>query len=278
MPDFKEYENGVADILSFLVGDSATVERNVRVASKRGGRKRQVDVLVRGRVFGLDDTTLAVDCKLRKRSITADDLDAFLGFLDDIAVDLGLLVASSGYSPAAKSRLQHERGVHAEVVTLDELSSWSPKGTIHVSFRLPADDAKAAAKALRSAGLRVRQDPALSRSPEEVVLNAFGHFGEPTADRQRELAKRAETALMAAGLPVDTASSGVSMGGGTPAHRWLEVTDRSGERLGFKVLAGTEDEAKQECERVAAVLGLAGDSLDVERPDGWPMTGFFGSR
>ncbi|HEV3047794.1 MAG TPA: hypothetical protein VGY13_10590 [Solirubrobacteraceae bacterium] len=71
MSDFRQYEDGVADILSFLVGDSATVERNVRVASKRGGRKRQVDVLVRGRVFGLDDTTLAVDCKLRKRSITA---------------------------------------------------------------------------------------------------------------------------------------------------------------------------------------------------------------
>ena len=278
MSDFREYENGVADILSFIVGDSATVERNVRVASKRGGRKRQVDVLVRGRVFGLDDTTLAVDCKLRKRSITADDLDAFLGFLDDIAVDLGLLVASSGYSPAAKSRLQHERGVHAEVVTLDELSAWSPKGTIHVSFRLSATDAKAAAAALRAAGLRVRQDPALSRSREEVVLEAFGHFGEPTADRQHELAKRAKTALTAAGLTVDTASSGVSIGGGTPAHRWLEITDRAGERIGIKVLAGAEDEAQQELDRVAAILGLPRESLDVEHPDGWPMTGFFGFR
>jgi hypothetical protein len=111
-----------------------------------------------------------------------------------------------------------------------------------------------------------------------VVLEAFGHFGEPTADRQHELAKRAKTALTAAGLPVDTASSGVSIGGGTPAHRWLAITDRAGERIGIKVLAGTEDEAQQELDRVAAILGLPRESLDVERPDGWPMTGFFGFR
>jgi hypothetical protein len=142
--DFREYENGVADILSFLTGDGATVERNVRLPSRRGGRTRQVDILIRGRVFGLDNTTLAVDCKSWKRKITAPDIDGFLGFLDDIAVDLGLLVASSGYSQAAKSRLQHERGVRAEIVTLDELSAWSPKGTIHISFRLPATDAERA--------------------------------------------------------------------------------------------------------------------------------------
>jgi hypothetical protein len=83
MSDFREYENGVADILGFLVGDGATVERDVRLPSRRGGRTRQVDVLVRGRVFGLENTTLVVDCKLWGRNVTVDDADRFLGFLDD---------------------------------------------------------------------------------------------------------------------------------------------------------------------------------------------------
>lgn len=276
MADFREYENGVADILSFLTGDGATVERNVRLPSRRGGRTRQVDILVRGRVFGLDNTTLAVDCKRWKRKITAPDIDGFLGFLDDIAVDLGLLVASSGYSQAAKSRLQHERGVRAEIVTLDELSAWSPKGTIHISFRLPATDAERAADALRAVGMRVRPDPGLTCTPEEIVLTAFGHFGEPTADRQNYLREQATKALATVGIPIDTAASGVSIGGGTPAHRWLEVTDQTGAHLGVKVLAATEDDARRELDHIAVAVGLPRELLDVERPDGWPLTGIFG--
>ena len=276
MCDFREYENGVADILSFLVGDDATVERNVRVPSRRGGHKRQVDVLVRGRVFGLDDTTLAVDCKLWKRKVATNDIDRFLGFLDDIAVDLGLLVASSGYSSAAKSRLRHERGAHAEVVTLEELNAWCPKGTIHVSFRLPVTDAERAAAALRTAGMRVRPDSGLTRTADEAVLEAFGHFGG--ADEQHDLMQRATKALSAAGLPVEIVSSGVSIGGGTPAHRWLEVTDRAGVQIGIKVLAGTEDEARRELDAVATTLGVTREMLDIERPEGWPVTGLFGLR
>lgn len=223
-------------------------------------------------MFGLDDTTLAVDCKLWKRKVTINDIDRFLGFLDDIAIDLGLLVASAGYSSAARSRLQHERGVRAAVVTLDELSAWSPKGTRHVSFRFPTADAERAASTIRAVGMRVRPDPDLSRSPNEVVLVAFGHFGDADADPFQ----RAKAALAAKGLPVETASSGVSIGGGTPTHRWLEVTDRAGLRVGIKVLAGTEDEAQQELDRVAPSLGVPREILDVERPEGWPVTGLFG--
>jgi Restriction endonuclease len=274
--DFREYENGVADILSFLVGDSATVERNVRIPSARASGTRQVDVLVRGRVFGLDDKTLAVDCKHWKRKIAVNDVDRFVGFVDDIAVDLGLLVASSGYTTAAKSRLRHVRGVHAEIVTLAELSAWSPKGTIHVSFRLPVSDASRAARALRSAGMRVRPDPQLAHSSDEVVLAAFGHFGEPTGDVQSDFSLRARAALNNAGLIVDTVSSGVSIGGGTPAHRWLEVTDREGCGLGLKVLVSSEHEAQLELGRIAVSLGVPEGSLDINRPDGWPPRGFFG--
>jgi hypothetical protein len=173
MSDFREYENGVADILTFLVGDSATVERNVRVPSRSGGASRQVDVLVHGRVSGLDDVTLAVDCKARKRPITADHADAFVGFLDDVGADLGLLVATSGYSPGARARLRQTRGASAEVVTFGELDAWRPKGTIHVSLRVPTALAARATGALRAMGMRVKPVPEPSRSDDEAVLEAF---------------------------------------------------------------------------------------------------------
>ncbi len=274
MSDFREYENGVADILSFLFGDAATVQRNVHVPPRRGQRRRQVDVLVRGRVFGLDDVTLAVDCKAWARRVAVGDIDRFLGFLDDVGADLGLLVSASGYSAAAQLRLENERGAWAKLLTLNELSAWSPRGTRSVSFRLNAAQAGRAAEALRAKGLRVRPDPELRRSDDEIVLTAFGHFGsDPAKD---ELAPRAQAALAAAGLSAEMASAGVTISGGTPAHRWLEVTGPGGAHLGLKVLAGTEDEAEQELKQVAETLGLPRALLGIERPPGWPVKGLFG--
>ncbi len=276
MSDFRDYENGVADILSFLVGGEATVERNVHVPSRRGRGTRQVDVLVRGRVFGLDDTTLAVDCKRWKRKVTIEDIDRFVGFLDDLGADLGLLVASSGYSTAAEERLRDERGTRVEVVTVDELASWSPKGTIHASFRVPTADAERASAALRNAGMRVRPDPGLTQSDAEVVLQAYGHFGTGDADEQRELIERATQALDAGGIATEMAASGVSVDGGTPAHRWLQVTDRAGDHVGIKILADSEAAVDRALDRFANDLGVPREDLDVERPEGWPVTGLFG--
>jgi hypothetical protein len=274
MIDFREYENGVADILSFLLGDAATVERNVLAPPHRGRRRRQVDVLVQGRVFGLDGVTLAVDCKIWARPLAVGDIDRFLGFLDDVGTDLGLLMSASGYSAAAKARLENERGAWAKVLTLEELSAWSPPGTRSVSFRLKTSQAQRAAKALRAHGMRVRPDSELRRSKNEIVLTAFGHFGSDTSED--ELTPRGEAALADVGLCAEIASTGITIGGGTPAHRWLEVTGPASERLGLKVLVGTEEEVEQELTRVANTLGLPRARLGIERPHEWPVTGRFG--
>ena len=49
----RDYENGVADVVAFLGGGGAHVERDVRIRGTRSGSWRQLDVVVRGRVFGL---------------------------------------------------------------------------------------------------------------------------------------------------------------------------------------------------------------------------------
>lgn len=35
MSEYRDYENGVADVLAFLAGDSATVERDARLPGRR---------------------------------------------------------------------------------------------------------------------------------------------------------------------------------------------------------------------------------------------------
>ena len=46
------------------------VERNARLLGRRSGRQRQIDVLVRGRIFGMADATLTVDCN--RQALQAD--------------------------------------------------------------------------------------------------------------------------------------------------------------------------------------------------------------
>ncbi|HEX7298906.1 MAG TPA: restriction endonuclease [Solirubrobacteraceae bacterium] len=272
MIDYREYENGVTDVLRFIAGSDVEVHRDVRVPGRRSGVERQVDVLVRGSIFGLPNATLAVDCKLWKKKLDVADAGAFLSYLDDIGADLGMLVTTEGYTPAAKKLAQDARGVRAEVLTLRELEQWSPKGTIHVSYRLPAERAGDARAALVRAGLRVREDRSLEHRDDQIVLEAFRYprgEGEPTLDEV------AEEALTAVGLPVDVAASGTAIGGGTPAHRWLEVTDR-GQATSLKILASTDAEVERELDRIAAEFHVIRETLGVIRPSDWPITDLFG--
>jgi hypothetical protein len=272
MIDYREYENGVTDVLRFIAGSDVEVRRDVLVPGRRSGVERQVDVFVRGSMFGLPDATLAVDCKLWKKKLDVADVGAFLSYLDDVGADLGMLITTEGYTPAAKKLAQDARGVRAEVLTLRELEQWSPKGTIHVSYRLPADRAGDARAALVRAGLRVREDRSLEHRDDQLVLETFRY---PRGEGEATLDEVAEEALTAVGLPVDVAARGTAIGGGTPAHRWLEVTDR-GHATSRKILASTEAEVERELDRIAAEFHVIRETLDVIRPSDWPITDLFG--
>jgi hypothetical protein len=56
------------------------------------------------------------------------------------------------------------------------------------------------------------------------------------------------------------------------------VIDGDGRRLGLKVLAASDDEASSQFVQIAASLGVPRADLDVERPDGWPVTALCGLR
>lgn len=118
----------------------------------------------------------------------------------------------------------------------------------------------------------MRPETEFSCADDELVLTAFGHFGGEGSD---ELTPRAWEALTHAGISATSVSNGTTMGGGTPAHRWLEVT-LGGHGTGLKVLAGSEEEASREIANVAQSLRLPVDLLDVDRPADWPVSGSFG--
>ena len=153
--EFREYENGVADVLASMVGERGVVRRNEMLPTRDGKRRRQIDVLVAGTILGLTDARLIVDCKRWKTRIDAGDVDMFIGLVEDVGAVLGILVSAVGATSGAAERAEGARGVRIKPLSIVELNRWRPGGTVFESFEIDPSDLELAAKHLREAGLRV---------------------------------------------------------------------------------------------------------------------------
>lgn len=273
-----EYENGVADILAYVAGDAAVVERNVKMQGFKSGKKRQIDVKVSGTVFGARGATMVVDCKRYAKPVDVNNVGMFVGLVEDVCADIGLLVTTVGISQAALRYAQKVRGIQLEILPLEELAAWSPRGTVHFDYAVPTDLYSDAIRAVRRAGFRVRPvDLAEREDVEGLGLSAFKHLGNqsPTGELQVAAREAIEAALRRIGAEdFISLGNGVVIGGGTPAHRHLDVTI-DGESLNLKVLVSSEEDISAQLDVVhASVLRgtVSRDRLDVRRPDIWPIS------
>lgn len=124
----------------------ADIQKNVRLVGKRSATRRQIDILVRDRVAGLE-ITIAFDCKHFNKKINVRHVETFLSTLEDIGVSKGVIITNHGYSRAAVNRAaQGGRDVEVRVVEFQYLShyhslgsaiAWS--GTFGVRITPPAD-------------------------------------------------------------------------------------------------------------------------------------------
>jgi hypothetical protein len=274
--EFREYENGVADVLAFIFGAHAEVKRNVLLPVRGSSRRRQIDVLARVHLHGLTTLTLIVDCKLHTKKADVGELDKFIGLVDDVQADMGILMTSSGEGKGARDRASSHRGIQVATLTMEELRAWSPQGTMNWRMRINSEDEEPVTKKLRDAGFRVSTKERSDNS--EVIIELLRHSGEahPSGDVQVRYRAEIESAFEKIDVPYVPIGSGVTVGGGTPAHRWLEVTI-DGMPSGTKVVAASERDVESQLDMLAD-LGLRRASLDVIRPEGWPLPGLFGLR
>jgi len=166
------------------------------------------------------------------------------------------------------------------MLALGELVQWSPPGTLTVTYGVPTPRLAETEHALRGAGFRVTADSGFEPQEGECIVCALRHTGarNPSAEVQAELLRTAQAAVDAIGVPIRLVAHGVTMSGGTPAHRWLEVLARE-VPIGLKILAASEDEAEAELDHLAASLaqsGMSRSELSVRAPAGWPVAEIFG--
>jgi hypothetical protein len=271
-----EYENGIADILEYLADASAVVKRNVHLPGKLSGVQRQVDVLVQGKVYANDGSTLVVDAKRWRAPVDVADVGSFIDLVRDVGAGYGLLVTNSGSSPGGMTRARSEGSVQVDVLPVEQLLAWRPPGTFAMTFGVPPDALQEATRVLRRAGFRVAESTQWAPSDESAAIEIFRHFGSPNpaADIQGNALSTVQRLLASRGITGTLITHGLTVGGGTPNSRWLELTV-SGEPSGLKILADTEADADQTLGRIAASHGVQKEQLGYIRPPGWPGTRVF---
>ena len=266
----REYENGVADVLASVVGDGGTVRRNVMLPSRTGNRQRQIDVLVEGNVFGLTDARLVVECKRWKTRIDVGDVDKFIGMVEDVGADMGILVSAVGATGGAGDRAKAARGVRIRPLSIAELNAWRPAGTVFRKIEIDSADLEAAAKHLREAGLRIAVEDVEAGCTH---IEVFRHHGttNPSGEMQREQHELADAALNKVGIAFKSLEQGITICGGTPNHHWIPVQLGEGGYV-MKVLAASEADLDKELETLASELGIPRNVMVIQRPDDWPPT------
>jgi hypothetical protein len=129
-PDWRRYERQIYERLVKAAGGEgkAKVTFDKLLPGRQSGVERQIDVYVEGEFAnGIIEATMAVDCKHFDRKVDVKGVETFIGLVEDIGTDFGLLVTTKGYSEAARNRAAAARGVKVDIVPYEELEDWEPE-------------------------------------------------------------------------------------------------------------------------------------------------------
>ena len=111
VPEWRLYERVVACFEVETAGMDVSVTPNASLVGSTSAVPRQIDVLVDARWEGGEERRIVFDAKRRKRRLTVQDVDAFVGLMSDVRAARGVLVCTNGWTEAAESRA-------AEVIAL----------------------------------------------------------------------------------------------------------------------------------------------------------------
>ena len=119
--------------------DNAHVCHNVKIKGKYSLRKRQIDILISqcnidGSIF-----TIAIDTKHYKNKIDVKCVEAFIGMLRDIDVNIGIIISDVGFTKGAINRaINSPDNIQVDIMSMLEFSQFQGPGGIVYSNNMGA--------------------------------------------------------------------------------------------------------------------------------------------
>jgi hypothetical protein len=125
--DWRNYERYVFGLLQSRFPKSK-LTHNAQLQGIKTGRSRQIDILIERNLGGFN-LTIAIDCKCYQSKVDVNDVERFLGMLDDIRVSKGILLTTKGFSKVAYERARREpRDIDLQILVPERLSEYQHIG------------------------------------------------------------------------------------------------------------------------------------------------------
>jgi len=118
--DGKLLEHIVAEMSSSI--ENAEVTHNAKILGKLTRKRRQIDVLIKGK-YGFLDIIVEIEAKDYTRPVSITQVESFISKIEDTGADLGVMVCSKGFTEGAKAR------AHAANIQLFQVFSEKLKNT-----------------------------------------------------------------------------------------------------------------------------------------------------
>lgn len=116
---WRRYEREIHKELSDVFRD-CDFEFNDSIFGQHSKVDRQIDIAIRGQIGG-NKVLGAIDCKHFSKKIDVKIVESFLGMIDDVKANFGIIITNRGYSPAAINRAKSS-SLKLEILEFTELS------------------------------------------------------------------------------------------------------------------------------------------------------------
>lgn len=129
-PKWKRFEKLIHQIHTELAPQGAIVKQDDRIVGAESNVERQLDVTIRLNVAQYD-VLIVVECKDESRPIDVGAMGQFASLLRDVKANKGVLVSTSGFTPAAIA-MARSQGIDTRRYLDTEGLDWKSEVTIPV--------------------------------------------------------------------------------------------------------------------------------------------------
>lgn len=118
-PMWKDYEKKLFNKLSEIYSN-CEIEYNDSIFGLYSRIDRQIDFSIRGNIAGRRVLGI-VDTKYYNKSVDVKVVESFIGMIEDVNANFGLIITNKGYSKSAKNRVKFSN-LKLDVLELNEMN------------------------------------------------------------------------------------------------------------------------------------------------------------
>ena len=120
---WKDFEDAVFEELERVFHfQNVEIIRNSHIIGRDSGVRRQIDVLIREKKDDEVISTTLVECKHYATKINVKIVDSFIGCLEDVGAEKGIIVSEKGFTKAAINRAHKGKNdIEVDILSLGDL-------------------------------------------------------------------------------------------------------------------------------------------------------------